>query len=539
VRERLPDLLTLQAERRPDAVAVVFRGAATNYGTLERTANRLARGLTATGCQRGDRVALLLSKSPKALTAMFGTLKADGIYVPIDTASPTARIQRILNQCECRCLLAESTTAPLLSELIRNGGLTPIPRILWMDNGGGVDCEVESTPWEFIEGLSDSRVESFGGSFAPAHVLFTSGSTGMPKGVVITHANVIHFIKWAVAYFGITRQDRISGHPPLHFDLSTFDIYGTIAAGAQIHLLPPEASLLPHRLAEFIREHELTQWFSVPSALLPMAKYDVLGQNDFPALRRLLWCGEKFPTPALTYFMKRLPRVAFFNLYGPTEATIASSYYRVPRCPEHDHVEIPIGKACPGESLLVLDRQLKPTPPCEVGDLYIAGVGLSPGYWNDPVKTAEAFRPNPWSSNESDHIYKTGDLARVGRDGMIYLLGRSDSQIKCRGHRIELGEIETVLHAVPGIMDAALVALDSQDSGATEICCAYVTSPNSGLGPFAVKKSVTGVLPHYMIPTRWMVLDSMPRNGNGKADRALLKERFCQEAFSQAAGEGV
>jgi amino acid adenylation domain-containing protein len=537
VKERLSDLLTLQAERRPEAVAAVFQARPTTYGALEQASNRIARALIAAGLERGGRVALLLSKSPKALAAIFGTLKADAIYVPIDTASPPARIKRILDQCECRCLLAEAATASLLNEVLGGCGLSPIPRILWMD--AGAEVGVESVPWSYIEGLPGSPVVSSSDPSGPAHILFTSGSTGTPKGVVITHDSVVHFIQWAVSYFGITPQDRISGHPPLHFDLSTFDIYGTVAAGAQVHLLPPEVSLLPHRLADFIRDSELTQWFSVPSALLPMAKYGVLRRNDFPALRRLLWCGEKFPVSALMYFMKHLPQVEFFNLYGPTEATIASSYYHVPQCPANEHIQIPIGEACPGESLLVLDQQLNPITPGEVGDLYIAGVGLSPGYWKDPGKTAEAFGPNPRASNPSDRIYKTGDLARIGNDGMIYLIGRSDSQIKSRGFRIELGEIESALDAVPGIMDAAVVALDSPDSGVTEICCAFVPSPGSEVGPPAVKKSLTDVLPPYMIPARWMVLESMPHNGNGKADRALLKQKFRQEASAHAAGEGV
>lgn len=537
MKTRLSGLLTLQADKRPEAVAVVFRHQTTTYGALEQASNRVARALAGTGVERGDRVALLLSKSTKALAAIFGTLKADAIYVPIDTASPPARIERILSQCECRCLLAEAGTEGLLNELLKSSCLAAVPRVLWMD--ACAEIAAGSVPWDYVESLSGSPVEPSSGADDPAHILFTSGSTGTPKGVVITQGNVMHFIRWAVSYFGIGPQDRISGHPPLHFDLSTFDIYGTIAAGAQIHLLPPEISILPHRLADFIRDSELTQWFSVPSALLPIAKYDVLRQEDFPALRRLLWCGEKFPVPALIYFMKRLPRAGFFNLYGPTEATIASSYYHVPRCPDKDSDEIPIGEACPGESLLVLDHQLNPTGPGEVGDLYIAGAGLSPGYWKDPVKTAEAFQQNPRASNPSDRIYKTGDLARIGKDGKVYLVGRSDSQIKSRGFRIELGEIETALHAVPGIMDATVVALDSPDSGITEICCAYVPSKGSELVPSAVKKSLAGALPHYMIPARWMVLESMPHNGNGKADRALLKQNFRQELFAHAAGEGA
>ena len=533
MRDRLQDWLTGQAERRPEAVAVVFQGRPTTYGALEEASNRLARALQAAGCTRGDRVGLLLPKSPRALIGMFGALKADCIYVPIDVACPLQRIERILEQCECRCLLAEQSTAAMLYELTASG-MAGSARVIWMDGGAGVRRALDAPFfWPDVETFSGLPLDSRNTPADAAHILFTSGSTGTPKGVVITHSNVIHFVRWAVGYFGMNPEDRISGHPPLHFDLSTFDIYGTIAAGAQIHLAPPELSLIPHRLADFIRDSALTQWFSVPSALLPIAKLDVLRQNDFPALRRLLWCGEKFPAPALIYWMRRLPHVTFVNLYGPTETTIASSYYRVPQCPANEGAEIPIGAACDGELLLVLDERLQPAAPGEIGDLYIGGSGLSPGYWKDPAKTAQVFRQNPFSPDPSDRIYKTGDLARIGSDGMIYLVGRSDSQIKSRGFRIELGEIETAIHAAPGVQDAAVVALDSTGADGVAICCAYVPAPGYELPPAALKREVARALPHYMIPVRWMLLGDMPHNGNGKIDRALVKDRFRQAVDAQ------
>jgi amino acid adenylation domain-containing protein len=535
VKARLQDWLITQAERRPEAPAIVFHGRPTSYGALEQASNRLARALRAAGCVQGDRVALLLPKSPQALVAMFGVLKADCIYVPIDTSSPPARIERIVQLCECRCLLAEQSTAGLVNQLAATDKAASSARIIWMDSGASLPSLKAPFFWDDVETLCGAPVDSRNSDADPAHILFTSGSTGVPKGVVITHSNVIHFVRWAVQYFGMGPNDRVSGHPPLHFDLSTFDIYGSIAAGAQIHLLPPEVSLLPHRLADFIRDSELTQWFSVPSALLPIAKFDVLRPHDFPALRRLLWCGEKFPVPALTYWMRRLPRVSFVNLYGPTETTIASSYYRVPQCPVDDQAEIPIGGACDGEALLVLNDQLSPALPGEIGDLYISGVGLSPGYWKDPAKTADVFRLNPHSSNRADRIYKTGDLAKIGRDGLIYLVGRSDSQIKSRGYRIELGEIEAALHAIPDLQDAAVVALDFAGADAKTICCAYVPPPGRELTPTALKGRLARVLPRYMIPERWLILKSMPHNGNGKADRTLLKEMFHREAGTNGA----
>jgi len=531
VKQRLHDLLTVQAERRPDAVAAVFKDVSTSYAALERMSNRLGRALQGAGCIKGDRVALLLPKSTRALVAMFGSLKADCIYVPIDTTSPIARIQRILQKCECRCVLAEQSTAGLLSELIDTGAISGRAFVAWMDEGATLP---PGTPaqfvWNDVESLPDHPPDSISRPCDPAHILFTSGSTGMPKGVVITHANVIHFVRWAGVYFKMNSEDRNSGHPPLHFDLSTFDIYGTVATGAQIHLMTPETSLLPHKLADFIREKELTQWFSVPWVLQQMAKFDVVRQNDFRALKRLLWCGEKFPTPALMYWMKRLPHVTFDNLYGPTEATIASSYYRVAQPLENETAEVPIGLPCKGELMLVLDEQLRPVGPGEPGDLYIGGVGLSPGYWNDPERTREVFRRNPYSSNPSDRIYNTGDLARIGTDGLVYLIGRSDSQIKSRGYRIELGEIEAAVHAIPGVQDAAVVVIGVEGSEDKIICCAYVSRSGPDLSPLALKRQLTAAVPRYMIPQRWMALQQMPRNSNGKTDRPFLRRQFEQEA---------
>lgn len=527
--QRLHDFLAVQADRRPEAPAIVFRGISTTYGELERASNRLARAFQNAGCSRGDRIALLLPKSTNAIVGMFAALKADCIYIPIDTSSPVPRIGRILQQCECRCLLAERSTANLLNELVAHDSFSPSTQIGWVDDGTELDAARAEFRGGDIASLPEGSLESEVSPDEPAHILFTSGSTGMPKGVVITHANVAHFVRWATAYFCMRPEDRISGHPPLHFDLSTFDIYGTMAVGAQIHLLTPEISLLPHKLAEFIRTHELTQWFSVPWVLHQMAKFNVVRQDDFPALRRLLWCGEKLPTPALVHWMKRLPHVTFDNLYGPTEATIASSYYRVAQCPDDPTAEIPIGSPCRGELLLVLDDQLRPVKPGETGDLYIGGVGLSPGYWKNPEKSLEVFRQNPYSSNPSDRIYKTGDLARIGPDDMLYLVGRSDSQIKSRGYRIELGEIEAAVHAIDGVRDAAVVALDSHDPDQKSICCAYVPNPDGDATVLSVRSRLAETLPRYMLPQRWMVLDDLPRNNNGKTDRPLLKQWFHQQ----------
>jgi amino acid adenylation domain-containing protein len=532
----LQQAVTAQAQARPESSALVFKDERLSYGALEAASNRLARLLKEAGCRRGDRVGLLMPKSPNAIVAILGVLKADAIYVPMDPASPAARQARVLEVSDCSCMLTAGLAGESIRGAIAAAGLARAPLIGWLDEGSPADVDAAftlrdldaypATPPAYVS--TDTDV---------AHILFTSGSTGMPKGVMITHANVSHFVRWARAYFGTAAADRISQHPPLHFDLSTFDIFGTLSAGAELHLVPPELNLLAPKLARFVREAELTQWFSVPSVLNLMAKFDVVRHGDFPGLRRVLWCGETLPTPTLIYWMRRVPHARFTNLYGPTEATIASSYYTVARCPSDEREPIPIGDACGGEELLILDGRLRPAAPGEIGDLYIRGVGLSPGYWRDAEKTHAAFVPCPGGTGPQDRIYRTGDLARRGADGLTYFLGRADTQIKSRGYRIELGEIEAALHSLPGLRESAVVAIQSDGFEGWLICCAYAPETASEVSAARLRARLSVLLPSYMLPARWARFDALPKNDNGKIDRPRLKSAFAAAESRQAQTE--
>jgi len=529
MRGLLQEWISASAQRRPDAVAVVTDGCTLSYAQLEESTNRLARLLKAAGCQKGDRVCFAIPKSPAAIIAIGGILKADCIHVPIDTASPAARVSKVLRSSEPRYILGVGPTANLLEEVFSQDAFQDSIRVGWLEESAAASQNfTPAFTWSDIHSHSGEALSYQSNSSDPAHILFTSGSTGDPKGVVITHANVAHFVEWAIRYFGMTDSDRVSCHSPLHFDLATFDIFGSFATSAALHLVPPELSLLPNKLADFIRSSELTQWFSVPSVLNYMAKFDVVNSDDFPALRRLLWCGEVFPTPALRYWMKRLPRVAFTNLYGPTETTIASSYYTVPGCPTDDQ-PIPIGTACDGEELLVLDSELRPVSRGEVGDLYIRGVGLSPGYWRDPAKTGTAFVPY----GDHHRIYRTGDLARLGADGLIYFVGRTDTQIKSRGYRIELGEVEAALNALKELRECAVVAVPTDGFESYLICAAYVAQDNTAITPAQIRLNLSAILPAYMLPARWMEFLQLPKNANGKIDRRKLQELFALEVANK------
>lgn len=517
---RLPDFLFDTAARSPEARAIVGDGTSLKYGELGRIAAAMTARLEDRAIGSGERVALLAEKSPMAIAAICGTMGADCIHVPLDADSPPARLKLILGAARPSAIWCQSTDAvrARLRDALPPGVDVPV-------------LELETPDAWMSPGMSPAPGAAPGetASTEIAQLLFTSGSTGVPKGVMVTHTNVVAFVDWAGAHFGIGADDRVSGHSPLAFDLATWDIFGAFAAGAELHPVPSGFNLFPQKVLAFMRERRLTQWFSVPSLLAYMARFDVLKQDDLPDLKRLIWCGEVFPTTPLRYWMTRLPHVRFTNLYGPTETTIASSVYEVRDVPGENDPPVPIGRACGGESLYVIDEALREAPAGETGEIVIGGVGVTLGYWEDRAKTAERFVVAPDLDAEGP-VYRTGDLGRADAEGVVHFLGRADTQIKSRGHRIELGEIENAVLAVDGIGEAAVVAIATDDFANVEIACAYALKPERQLSAAELRKQVAVSLPRYMLPSQWRELLTFPKNANGKIDRLRVQALFDQNA---------
>lgn len=512
-----------KATQSPDRTAITLNNNHLTFGELESQSNRLAGMLIHAGLKPKERVGLLLEKTPQTIIAMHGISKAGGIYVPLDIHSPANRVQKILDSSHVSMLMTDHHAQSLFEEL--NETNTVAPWIWWSQQQ---IPEIKSDRMLFqysdLESEPDKPYTEVRSEDSIAHILFTSGSTGDPKGVIITHKNVSAFINWATNYFSMNADDRVSGHAPLHFDLSTFDIYGSLSVGAHLFMVPPSMSIMPNELTNFILENRLTQWFSVPSALSYLAQFKAIPEGGFPDLKRLIWCGEVFPVESLRYWMRELPEVQFTNLYGPTEATIASSYHTLSEIPEKGG-DVPIGTACKNEKLMILDENMSEVEDGEMGDLYISGVGLSPGYWRDPEKMEAAFKVKENGDGHLRRIYKTGDLATF-KNGLFYYHGRADHQIKSRGYRIELGEIESALDELNLLREFAVIPVEKGGFEGTAIGCAYVQRNSNEITPADLKDDLLDIIPSYMIPQFWETYDKLPRNVNGKIDRKSLSEQF-------------
>jgi acyl-CoA synthetase (AMP-forming)/AMP-acid ligase II len=401
----------------PAQTAIIHGDARTSYAELWRRSLKLASALAARGIGKGDTVSVMLSNTPPMLEAHFGVPMVKAVLHSLNTRLDAAIIAFQLDHADSKILVVDREFSSVVAEALKLTKVKPLvvdyddpeypddapypksARIGELDYEALISAGGENFAWSMPDDEWDS-----------ISLNYTSGTTGNPKGVVNTHANDIHFIEWAVKYFGIDAGDRISCHPPLHFDMSGFDIYSSVSAGAELHPVPPEINVFPKFVAEFIRKRKLTQWFSVPSVLTLMANMDVVKVKDFPEMKRLVWCGEVMPTSTLVYLMKRLQDVRFTNLYGPTETTIASSYYTVEECPADETADIPIGTACDGEQLHVLDENMRPVKPGVIANLYISGKGVGAGYWEEPEKTEAAFLPNPFSDIPDDLIYPYFEL---------------------------------------------------------------------------------------------------------------------------------
>lgn len=446
-------------------------------------------------------IAVLMDKNVESLTCFFGIVYSGNFYVVIDSKMPQDRIQKIFETLEPIALITDHKYEELAISLHHHVCIYE-------------DMMSTSINEEKLQMIRNQMIDT-----DPLYALFTSGSTGIPKGVVISHRNVITYANWFVNTFDINNHTQFGSQTPFYFSMSVSDVFSTILTGATLHILPKKLFSFPVKLFEYMNKKKVNTIYWVPSALCIIANLKVLDYVDLPYLEKVLFAGEVMPTKQLNYWIKKKPHLMYANLFGPTETTDICTYYIVDRAFKDDE-SLPIGKACQNCDVFLLDENNQEVLDQSEGELCVRGSFLAMGYYNNLLKTKEAFIQNPLNHSYPEMIYRTGDLVKYNDRGELIYITRKDFQIKHMGYRIELGEIETAVSSLEKIQSSVVIYDRKQD----KIVLIYVGK----ISEEDIMKGISQKIPQYMYPQIFIKTRNLPYNQNGKIDRKWLNDHYLE-----------
>jgi amino acid adenylation domain-containing protein len=505
----------------PDAVALVVRDERLSYGELDATARRWAGAILDPLNRRAERVGVFGYRSRVSYIGALAALYSGAAFVPLNPNFTPEKTRSMIRQAALDAVIVDKMCAPQLGKVLEGENSVPLMLLPEFEKAHFPGLEAP------ILDASDLAAAPLARELPPlvpediAYMLFTSGSTGEPKGVPVTHGNACHFLGAMQKRYSIVPGDRFSQTFDQTFDLSVFDLFLAWHSGACVYSMASVDLLAP---TGFINRNQLTVWFSVPSVAAQMRKRSRLQPNSLPTLRWSLFCGEPLPKTSAELWQAAAPASIVENLYGPTELTIACMIHRwIPDLsPALCHNEVvPIGRPIEGLATVLLDEGLAPVPPGEEGELCVSGPQTTPGYWKDPARTAERFVSIPVSDAEVRRFYRTGDRARRLENGEYVFIGRTDFQIKVLGHRVELGEVEAALRRDSRVSDVVAIGWPVVE-GSAQAVVAFVVGDK--VDTAALADAAKQSLPPWAVPKEIRILEAMPLNANGKIDRKALAQ---------------
>jgi amino acid adenylation domain-containing protein len=514
--------VTHYARTNPSHAAFSFRGAELGYGELDSSSNRLGNALVLHGLQPGGRVGIFMHKSLELGVAIYGVLKAGGVFVPLDPFLPAERLRFILDDCDIEHIISSNAMSGRLEEMSKDYA----GRVYGVDADIGAETSIS---WKQVDEYPDTQPDIWIIDQDLAYIMYTSGSTGHPKGMMHTHHGSISYARWGAQHVDLMPNDRVASHAPLHFDLSIFDFFSTAQSGATVVLVPEPVTKLAASWTQYIEDERISVVFTVPFTLIEMLERGVMEQRDLSSLRWILFGGEPFPPKHLRTLMKKLPDVRFTNVYGPAEAP-SCTCYDLPPVQHLSDDPIPIGTVSVNSEDLIIDDYDQECAIGEPGELCIRSSTLTKGYWNRPDLNERVYLFRDRFGPFPDVFFRTGDMVVRHEDGLLRFLGRKDRMVKTRGNRVELDEVEAAFATHASVSEAAAFVVPD-NHGSKMILAAIKLSEDLDVTTAALKRHATTKLPGYALPQKLFIVDDFPRTSSGKIDHAELVIQFENAAY--------